>query len=104
MDKLEKNFSGWVSVNDSLPPFGEPVQVFCGKSSYKHDGLKQTVATYQTAKEMLESSDELEPDEIKDQFVAEVSLFDSEYGGRFLSEEVTHWAYLRKAPQMNEGE
>ncbi|WP_151812501.1 DUF551 domain-containing protein [Acinetobacter bereziniae] len=104
MAKLENSFSGWVSVKDSLPPFGEPVQVFCGKSSYKHDGLKQTVATYQTAKEILDSSDELESGDIKDQFVAEVSLFDSEYGGRFLSEEVTHWAFLLEAPQMNEGE
>lgn len=99
-----KGKNGWFSVNDSLPPYGKPVQVFCGKSSYKHDGLKQTVATYHTAKEIEEMSEEIEGIYIKDQFVADTSLFDPQYCGRFFSEEVTHWTYLRKAPQMNEGE
>ncbi|WP_182002756.1 DUF551 domain-containing protein [Acinetobacter lactucae] len=90
----------WISVEEQMPQYGQPVLVFCKKASYKHDGLKLTVAAYQTAKEIYETSDYFDDEsEAEDGWVAEVSLFDSDYGGRWMNEEVTHWMPLPEPPK-----
>lgn len=92
--------SEWISVEDKMPAYSTPVLVLCSKAPYKVDGLKTTVATYQTAKEIFDSSEHFDDEsEAKDGWVAEVSLFDTEYGGRFMNEEVTHWMPLPKPPK-----
>lgn len=85
----------WISVDDALPPYGKPVFVYCKDAPFKCESLKVTVASYQSAKEIIETSEHLdEGDDVKDQFVADVCLFDDEYGGRFMDYDVTHWALI----------
>lgn len=93
----------WISVDDQMPEYCTPVLVFCANSNFKHDGLKTVVAAYQHAKELFETSEIFDSeDEATDSWVAETSLFDSEYGGRFLDEEVTHWMPLPAPPAQKE--
>lgn len=90
---------GWISVDDRLPEYGQVVLVYCGNSNYKWDSLKCTIAAYQSAKEIFETSEIFDSeDEAFDSWIAEVSLFDSEYGGRFIHEDVTHWQSLPEHP------
>ena len=87
----------WRKVEDELPPYSKPVLVKCGNSPYKYDLLKITVASYCCAKELSETMEEIDSHdlhEFEDSWVAEVSLFDPDYGGRLLNEDVTEWAYL----------
>lgn len=89
-----------ISVKEKMPKYGDPVLVYCGNSEYKNEGLKFTVACYQTAQEIFDTSEHFSDiSEAKDDWVAEVSLFDSEYGGRFMSEDVTHWMPLPEPPK-----
>lgn len=98
-EKLVKVEGDWVSVGERLPEFGEVVLVFCANANYKHDGLKQTVATYSSAQEIFDCSEFYHDiSECKDSFVVEVSLFDDEYGGRYFNEDVTHWMPLPSSP------
>lgn len=91
----EGKVMGWISVDDRLPEYGQVVLVYCGNSNYKWDSLKCTVAAYQSAKEIFETSEIFDSeDEAFDSWIAEVSLFDSEYGGRFIHEDVTYWQSL----------
>ena len=93
----------WISVDDQMPEYCTPVLVFCANSSFKHDGLKTVVAAYQHAKELFETSEIFDSeDEATDSWIAETSLFDSEYGGRFLDEDVTHWMPLPAPPAQGE--
>lgn len=90
----------WISVKDQMPKYCCIVQVYCKNTEYKHDGLKTCIASYQSAKEIFESSEIFDcEDEAKDSWIAETSLFDNEYGGRFLNEEVTHWKMLSEPPK-----
>lgn len=92
--------SEWISVEDSLPEYYKPVLVFCAKSGYKHDGLKTIVASYQSAKESFETSEIYDSeDDAADSWIAEVSMFDSEYAGKFIHEEITHWQPLPEPPR-----
>ncbi len=91
----------WNSVDERMPEFGQPVLVYCD-SSHKHDGLKITVAAYQTAKEIFDTSDFFDSEEeAKDSWIAEVGLFDDEYGGRYMSYPVTHWMPLPKSMEQS---
>ncbi len=89
----------WVSVEDALPEYCTPVLVFCANANYKHDGLKTIVASYQSGKDLFETSEIFDSeDDVVDSWIAETSMFDDEYGGRFINDGVTHWMLLPEPP------
>ena len=92
--------SEWISVEDALPEYCTPVLVFCANANYKHDGLKTIVASYQSAEDLFETSEIFDSEEdAEDSWIAEVSLFDGEYGGKYINEDVTHWMPLPEPPK-----
>ena len=89
----------WVSVEDALPEYCTPVLVFCANANYKHDGLKTIVASYQSGEDLFETSEIFDSeDDVVDSWIAETSMFDDEYGGRFINDGVTHWMPLPEPP------
>ena len=89
----------WISVEDALPEYCTPVLVFCANANYKHDGLKTIVASYQSAEDLFETSEIFDSEEdAVDSWIAETSMFDDEYGGRFINDGVTHWMPLPEPP------
>lgn len=89
----------WISVEDALPEYCTPVLVFCANANYKHDGLKTIVASYQSGKDLFETSEIFDSeDDVVDSWIAETSMFDDEYGGRFINGGVTHWMSLPEPP------
>lgn len=89
----------WISVEDALPEYCTPVLVFCANANYKHDGLKTIVASYQSGKDLFETSEIFDSeDDVVDSWIAETSMFDDEYGGRFINDGVTHWMPLPEPP------
>lgn len=89
----------WISVEDALPEYCTPVLVFCANANYKHDGLKTIVASYQSGKDLFETSEIFDSeDDVVDSWIAETSMFDDEYGGRFINDGVTHWMSLPEPP------
>ena len=90
----------WISVEDALPEYCTPVLVFCANANYKHDGLKTIVASYQSGKDLFETSEIFDSeDDVVDSWIAETSMFDDEYGWRFINDGVTHWMPLPEPPK-----
>jgi|GEM_PF-6285823 len=90
---------GWISVEDALPEYCTPVLVFCANANYKHDGLKTIVASYQSAEDLFETSEIFDSeDDAVDSWIAETSMFDDVYGGRFINDGITHWMPLPESP------
>ncbi|OBY75928.1 DUF551 domain-containing protein [Acinetobacter gyllenbergii] len=87
----------WISVEDQMPAYSTPVLVLCSKAPYKVDGLKITVASY-VSKEELEQTME-DYDDRDEDWYAEVSLFNSDYGSWLMDETVTHWMPLPAPPK-----
>lgn len=82
--------NNWKDPKTDKPRYGKPYLVYCGDTAYKWDMMKITIASFQSAKEIFESTECYESiEECKDTWVAETSLFDSEYGGRLIDNEVT---------------
>ena len=89
----------WISVEDALPEYCTPVLVFCANANYKHDGLKTIVASYQSGEDLFETSEIFDSeDDVVDSWIAETSMFDDVYGGRFINDGVTHWMPLPEPP------
>lgn len=86
----------WRDATKEKPKFYKPVLVKCGNTNFKIEMLKYTIASWYNKEEILECSEfgDLEEHEVEDTWIAETSLFDAEFGGKFMIEDVTEWAYL----------
>lgn len=87
----------WIDVNEKMPPYNKPVMVYCKDAPYKYDLLKMTIASFLSKEELEQTHDDY--DGQGEDWYAEVSLFNSDYGSYLMGEKVTHWAEIENTPE-----